>query len=226
MIGIRWGAVGSQPAVTGARSINFTGGAGPSTANVGISGTIDFSLGIWFKIPSGATSRQDLCGWGAVGTNTTIALICNLLGDGDFFVATGGVNANTSTGVVSKDTWHRALVTYDSGVAHLLTLYLDGVSAATANVVLLLNDGKFYFGNDDPSVSGTPWVGKATRPKVWGRTLTSGEAVTDAAGGAVSGANLLFDWPTTEGTGSTIADSVASNTITLSGSYAWSTDVP
>lgn len=129
---------------------------------------------------------------------------------------------------VEVNAWHHVAATLQ-GSTHELTLYLDGVRVARANVPTVSS------GNTQPvsigrsgQASGHYWKGWIDDVRVW-QVARSGEQIAAAYHAELSGAmpGLVGNWKFDEGRGNTAADSAGSpQDATLNGGASWQASTP
>ncbi len=198
-------------------AVKFVQGSPSEWINIPIAGTSilssDFSLGFWINADSGWNSY-----WGGVWMNSSTTGSSTYL-EG-FLLAFGrllygqadGGGGFTSLGhsLPSYGEWHYKLLTYDES-SKLLTIYVDGVSAATSTASYSLEPA-------DRIRIGTAGYGthfSASKLAIWDRTLTSSEALDIFNNGissdvtSVVSSNLTGYWKLDNA--SSFPDSVGSN---------------
>jgi len=93
------------------------------------------------------------------------------------FWINGAVRAETSTGVLTADTWHFVVATYDKdlGGTEEVKIYIDGISKATGDFSTAVgtNTDSLDIGRD--TLGGTYFDGTIDEVSVWNRALSSDE---------------------------------------------------
>lgn len=132
---------------------------------------------------------------------------------------------NSGATHVNDGVWHDAIVEYDGTD---WSLFIDGVSnfSYTPNTPINTDTTSPLRIGSDPDIGGTGLI-EVTDVSLWGRTLSSGEALDFHNFVPVSNTSLLAKYDFAAGSGSTLADSSGNgNNGTLSGDSTWSSDVP
>lgn len=163
---------------------------GPTMTSIGTF-TTNFSVGIWFKRASDATSSFEgsanansgntggsSSGWGFTWFN---------LNDLRFWVnnMTSSSNFAEQTTVSNVDQWHFALGTYDANASPdpTVNLYIDGVAASTSSTVSsnlngLTNNVELARVSNVASTTAHYYHGNLDEFAIWDVTLTADEAVS------------------------------------------------
>jgi len=195
------------------RSSLLTTGAGQGAAagaSTGLPTTGAYSFATWLKLS--ATSNGTVLSWGA-STPTAIGLRVASTAHGDtidgLIANHCGFSLPFSQATLTTDTrWHRALVTFDGTTR---TLYVDNnvittdtpgaPAVASGAAIALATQG--YLG----------WVQGAA---IWNRALTLAEVALDY-NGAKPRNGLVAAWDCDDGSGTTLADTLATTPLTISG---------
>ena len=193
----------------------------PDSTSLSLTG--NFSLVAWINVPTiqqqGIMEKYDSPGLNGYALRLqSNGVLAGYTMDANSFTGLIG------TGVLSTNVWHLTALTYDGAN---LRLYVDGVldktGAATRNPGNGATSLKLGARGDDAL---TVLKGLLAEPRLYGRVLSDTEVQTLWAGGEPSAANLISLWPLTEGTGTSVADSVGANGGSLQGGAGWSTNIP
>lgn len=141
---------------------------------------------------------------------------------------TGGTAIGPAAGSLYKindGNWHHLAYVMDAA-AHSSTIYVDGklektntgFTTAQANTGIF-NGGTLYIGMRGTTVQ--PLNGSIDEIRMYNKALTPAELITDMATTVTSGtANLKAAWNFNEGTGTTLADVMTINPVTITGTGA------
>ncbi len=201
-----------------------------NSAALNLSG--DYSIALWVYNRAGSKSYPTLLNRESQsGTN------------GFFWIYSGGTDENTInyqyangsaygtvsfSSVLGLNEWNHLVFTF-VGATKTLTLYVDGQdlgATRTLTGALPVDGGDLYLGSYQGQTSNYPFYGYLDDVRLYGRTLSAGEAADLFAGKQLDSAGLLGQWGFDEGTGTSVADrSGHDNAATLTGAV-FSTNVP
>ena len=124
---------------------SFNGSSDYITANNPMTGNSSRTISAWVKISSVSADPAGIVGWGTGGTGQISYLTASIAGSYNF--GFWGYSADLNSGVPSRDnTWHFLTFTYNGTTG---TLYVDGVSRASANLSLNSQNSPLYIGKDN-----------------------------------------------------------------------------
>jgi len=205
---INAGGVG-YVSVSDAASLSFTG---------------NFTLAAWLNVPTN-TQQQSIIEKYDGGSINGYAL--RLMSNGmlaGYTLNGSGYTSLAGKTVVSTNAWHLVALAYDGAN---LRLYVDGAldnsAPDTRSPTNGTNSLKIGARGDDAQ---TVLQGLIAEPRIYGRALSDAEIQTLWSGGDPSATNLVSLWPLTEGSGTSVRDSVGANPGTAQGTASWSTNVP
>lgn len=198
-----------------------------SGSNVGITGTSAFSMGGWFLFPVLTGNYEMAQNFGAssannswyLGSDNTGYITCGLYG-----------NNGVSSVAVPLRSWIHLVATYSGGAGGTLKIYLNGAliySSTTGSAGAWapnITNGLFRMGR---SASGTAYnfIGKQSDVFLTDYAITDAQVLSAFfRGSSPTSAKLVYK--TTEGSGTSLADSSGnSNTGTITNA-TWSTNAP
>lgn len=151
---------------------------------------------------------------GAYGGLSNIPATGCFFGAGDY--ATGQV-FTPSRIVPTPLAWYLLTVTYD-GTS--IRTYVDGALVSTRTATLNITNGKLIL-SGNVAHSGFYFTGAICRVGLWTRALALAEIAAAAVNPNIVPSSPQSFWRCNEGSGASLADSVAGNTLTITGSVTW-----
>lgn len=200
---------------------------GANSNNTLADALVNFSVSAWIKTSVSGSQALVSKTFGAVGwyfeINTNVLRAVYNDGGGTNYVRDGMTLLNDGN-------WHNVIFTIansnlTNNPGSVPDVYVDGI----------LDNGTGIFGDPNGTnavtlkiAGGGPsslFTGNFADIRIWNVTLSPSDVTTVAGGGDVLG-GLIAEWPMSEGSGVTLADSSGGgNTVTFN-ALAWSTDLP
>jgi len=160
--------------------INFDGVDDEAVTNTNFSAfqTNKWSLSVWFKIASGYSSYNAICGNSFpfqvyVFSNKIVSWLSSNASSGNYFLSAFGTSDNS----IIADTWYYLVFSRN---ANNYTYYIDGVldNTATSNSnVCAVPNFKFHFGNLWPTNNSYNFEGDIGPLHIYDRALSSTEVL-------------------------------------------------
>jgi len=181
----------------------------------------NITVGAWFKT-TGSGTMNVVSKW----SPWTMQLSS---GNVIFKINSGGIDV-TSSDTYNDDKWHYAVATYDTSLASDdMKLYVDGklVDTTTNNNVITTGSTKVIIGSYDGgagSPAGAYFNGEIGRVSIYNTALTESEIRSNMFAKCSEMSNqteLVSCYQFDTGTGTTVTDSIGSNTGTASHSTVW-----
>lgn len=148
-------------------------------------GTLPWTLAVWFRVIFGGSAFYFLAGRGAstgLAANRELGLFYNGNGSTNtlFFNrhdGLGGSETLTSVSAYARDAWHHAVLTYDSAT---MRLYVNGrFDNSVASTRSVLGTDYFMIGNwTQGGGTSYPLYGDIADVRVWSRPLTAREVAS------------------------------------------------
>jgi len=160
--------------------INFDGVDDEAVTNTNFNAftTNSWAIDVWFKVASGYTSYNCICGNGYpvqlyVFSNKIISWLSSASNTGTYFLNAFGSSNNS----ITADTWHHLVFTRDINNYHY---YIDGAldnSSTSASTVCATGTNTFYFGNLWPFNNSYNFEGDIGPLHIYDRSLSSTEVL-------------------------------------------------
>ncbi len=136
--------------------------------------------------------------------------------------AYNGTKAVTAS--LKTNQWIHVMGTYDLATA-IGTLYIDGVSIGTMTSTTLTQTSAAMRIGAGVTVTNYPVLGYMTNQKYWSNALSAADVALEAANIPTNSATLIMNLATTEGTGTTVADTAGTYNGTLANG-TWAAQSP
>lgn len=126
----------------------------------------------------------------------------------------GGTSDRTTSIKPSKNNWHMATVTFQSGVTNGTTVYLDGLPVLTTTMTVSNQNTALVFGN----TSGQCLTGNLVEARLWNKVLSASEVANLYYSNSIDRSTLVGEWLISGNAGTSVLDTSGnSNTATVSG---------